>query len=87
MTMGPYPEVPHALYRQREQYRLAIFINSRDDLIASTVAAIGASFGYVITAEQAGAYKPSRECSNTRTGRWMPLQTRPCTSLWVSIGI
>ncbi|AAL46008.1 HAD hydrolase-like protein (plasmid) [Agrobacterium fabrum] len=61
MTMGPYPEVPHALYRQREQYRLAIFINSRDDLIASTVAAIGASFGYVITAEQAGAYKPSRE--------------------------
>lgn len=60
MTMGPHPEVPAALRRLRERYKLAIFTNSDDDLIAPTVARIGVPFDYVITAEQAQAYKPSR---------------------------
>jgi len=60
-TMGPHPEVPDALRRLRARYRLAIFTNSDDDLIAPTVARIGVPFDYVITAEQAGAYKPSRQ--------------------------
>jgi 2-haloalkanoic acid dehalogenase type II len=60
-TMGPHPEVPAALRRLRERYRLAIFTNSDDDLIAPTVARIGVLFDYVITAEQARAYKPSRQ--------------------------
>ena len=59
-TMGPHPEVPDALRRLRERYRLAIFTNSDDDLIAPTVARIGVHFDHVITAEQAQAYKPSR---------------------------
>jgi 2-haloalkanoic acid dehalogenase type II len=59
-TMGPHPEVPDALRRLRERYKLAIFTNSDDDLIAPTVARIGVPFDYVITAEQAQAYKPSR---------------------------
>ncbi|WP_102959247.1 haloacid dehalogenase type II [Mangrovicella endophytica] len=61
MTMGPHPEVPDALRRLRQRYKLAIFTNSDDDLIAPTVARIGVPFDYVITAEQAGAYKPSRQ--------------------------
>lgn len=60
-TMGPHPEVPDVLRRLRERYRLAIFTNSDDDLIAPTVARIGVAFDHVITAEQAGAYKPSRQ--------------------------
>src|SRR6478736_956172 len=60
-TMGPHPEVPAALRRLRERYRLAIFTNSDDDLIAPTLARIGVPFDYVITAEQARAYKPSRQ--------------------------
>lgn len=60
-TMGPHPDVPDALRRLRERYRLAIFTNSDDDLITPTVAAIGVPFDYVITAEQARAYKPSRQ--------------------------
>jgi 2-haloalkanoic acid dehalogenase type II len=60
-TMGPHPEVPDVLRRLRERYRLAIFTNSDDDLIAPTVARIGVPFDHVITAEQAGAYKPSRQ--------------------------
>jgi len=58
-TMGPHPEVPEVLRRLRERYQLAIFTNSDDDLIAPTVAGIGVPFDYVITAEQAKAYKPS----------------------------
>lgn len=60
VTMGPHPEVPAALKRMRERYKLAIFTNSDDDLIAPVVARIGVPFDYVITAEQAQAYKPSR---------------------------
>jgi len=61
MTMGPHPEVPDVLRRLRERYKLAIFTNSDDDLIAPTVARIDVPFDYVITAEQARAYKPSRQ--------------------------
>lgn len=61
MTMGPHPEVPDALRRLRERYKLAIFTNSDDDLVAPTVARIGVPFDYVITAQQAKAYKPSRQ--------------------------
>ena len=60
-TMGPHPEVPDVLRRLRERYKLAIFTNSDDDLIAPTVARIGVPFDCVITAEQAVAYKPSRQ--------------------------
>lgn len=60
-TMGPHPEVPAALRRLRERYKLAIVTNSDDDLIAPTVARIGVPIDHVITAEQAKAYKPSRQ--------------------------
>src|SRR3569833_1300673 len=59
MTMGPRPEVPAVLRRLLARYRLAIFTNSDADLIAPTVARIGVPFDYVVTAEQAQAYKPS----------------------------
>lgn len=61
MAMGPHPEVPDALLRLKENYKLAIFTNSDNDLIAPTVKSIGVRFDYVITAEQADSYKPSRE--------------------------
>ncbi|MBS9720824.1 haloacid dehalogenase type II [Tianweitania sp. BSSL-BM11] len=60
MRMGPHPEVPDVLRRLSQHYKLAIFTNSDDDLIAPTVANIGVPFDYVITAQQAQAYKPSR---------------------------
>jgi len=54
-TMGPRPDVPDALGRLRERYKLAIFTDSDNELIATTVATIGAPFDYVVTAEQAQA--------------------------------
>ena len=56
--IGPHPEVPAALARLRARYRLAIISNTDDDLIAGTVAAIGTPIDFVITAQQAQAYKP-----------------------------
>ncbi len=54
-----FPEVPDALRRLKAGgYQIAILTNSDDDLIPHHVAAIGVDFDYVVTAEQAGAYKP-----------------------------
>jgi 2-haloacid dehalogenase len=60
-TWGPYPDVPPALERLRQHStcKLAIITNSDDDIMASNVANIGVPIDRVITAEQAGAYKPS----------------------------
>ncbi|MGI4945631.1 MAG: HAD family hydrolase, partial [Janthinobacterium lividum] len=54
----PHLEVPAALDRLRAHYRLAIISNTDDDFIAGTVAAIGTPIDFVITAQQAQAYKP-----------------------------
>lgn len=54
----PHPEVPSALARLREQYLIAIISNTADDLLAGTVILIGTPVDYVVTAEQARAYKP-----------------------------
>jgi len=61
VTMGPHPEVPGVLRRLKERYKLAIFTNSDEDLIVHNVERIGVPFDYVITAERAQAYKPSRQ--------------------------
>ncbi|WP_133032290.1 HAD-IA family hydrolase [Sphingomonas sp. PP-CE-1G-424] len=63
-TLGkidPHPEVPDVLARLRERYRIAIISNTGDDLIAGTVSAIGTPVDFVITAEQAQAYKPDHQ--------------------------
>jgi 2-haloacid dehalogenase len=60
-TLGridPHPEVPAALARLRERYRIAIISNTGDDLIAGTVSTIGTPIDFVVTAQQARAYKP-----------------------------
>jgi 2-haloacid dehalogenase len=60
-TFGPWPEVPEALRQLKTKYEIAIISNSDDNLIARNVENIGVEFDYVITAQQAGAYKPDRQ--------------------------
>ncbi|QKD19206.1 HAD-IA family hydrolase [Mesorhizobium sp. NZP2077] len=55
----PHPEVPAALFRLRSFYQLAIISNTDDDLITGTVAAMGVPIDFVVTAQQAKAYKPN----------------------------
>lgn len=58
---GPFPEVPAVLKRLKQQYRLAIISNTDDNLIRGNVERIGVEFDFVITAQQARAYKPQRD--------------------------
>jgi len=60
-TFEPFPEVPTALARLKRKYPIAVVSNTDDDLIPGNLEQIGVRFDYVITAEQAQAYKPSRK--------------------------
>ncbi len=58
--MPPFPEVVPTLRALKgEGFRLCIISNTDDDLIAGNVAQLGGAIDRVVTAEQAGAYKPS----------------------------
>ena len=59
-SMPPFPEVPATLAELRRMgFRLCIVSNTDDDIIAGNVAQLGGHVEQVITAQQAGAYKPS----------------------------
>ena len=60
-TFGPFPEVPEALRRLKNRYEIAIISNTQDRLIEKNIELIGVEFDHFITAEQARAYKPSRQ--------------------------
>jgi 2-haloacid dehalogenase len=56
----PFTEVPAALDELRTRgWRLAILSNTDPDLLAASRAAIGVPFDVLITAEDAGSYKPA----------------------------
>jgi 2-haloacid dehalogenase len=56
----PFPEVPEALAKLREDgWKLAILSNTDPDLLASSVQAIGVPFDLLLTASEAGSYKPA----------------------------
>ncbi|MEF2070515.1 HAD-IA family hydrolase [Consotaella aegiceratis] len=58
--MPPFPEVVDTLGRLKEAgFRLAVISNADDAVIAENVAQLGGHVDRVITAQQAGAYKPS----------------------------
>jgi 2-haloacid dehalogenase/putative hydrolase of the HAD superfamily len=60
--MPPFPEVVATLGRLKAAgFRLAIISNTDDAIIAGNIAQLGGHVDRVITAEQAGAYKPSRQ--------------------------
>lgn len=58
-SWGPFPDAPPALEPLRQHCQLAIITNSDDDIMAENVRRIGVPIDYVITAQQAAAYKPS----------------------------
>lgn len=55
----PFADTVDALERMKGKYRLCIVSNVDDDLFAGTARTLGVDFDYVVTAEQAGSYKPS----------------------------
>src|SRR5580692_6571715 len=55
----PWPDTVTALRELHSRFQLAIISNVDDDLFAATKPQLGVAFDQIITAEQAGAYKPS----------------------------
>ena len=53
-----FPEAAAALEALKSCYKLAVISNVDDDLFAGTAKAVGVDFDAVVTAEQAGSYKP-----------------------------
>ena len=55
----PWPDTVAALRQLQSRFRLAIISNVDDDLFAATRPQLGVELDQIITAQQAGAYKPS----------------------------
>ncbi|MFM0315318.1 haloacid dehalogenase type II [Paraburkholderia nemoris] len=59
-AMPPFPEVVSALGKLKAMgFSLCIVSNTDDDVIAGNVAQLGGHIDRVVTAQQAGAYKPA----------------------------
>jgi 2-haloacid dehalogenase len=58
-TWKPFPDTANALNKLHARFQLAIISNIDDDLFAASARQFGIDFDHVITAAQAGAYKPS----------------------------
>ncbi|MGD8413057.1 MAG: HAD-IA family hydrolase, partial [Candidatus Latescibacterota bacterium] len=57
----PFADTVPALAKLEQRYRLAIVSNIDDDLISASLHKLRADFDPVVTAEQVGSYKPSRD--------------------------
>ncbi len=67
----PFPDTIAALGKLKQRYQLAVISNVDDDLFAPTARRLQVPFDYVITAQQARAYKPSLQMfklAQQRTG-------------------
>ena len=54
----PFPDSAAGLARLHERFRLGVITNCDDDLFAASSTRLGTEFDWVVTAQQAGAYKP-----------------------------
>ena len=53
-----FPDSAAALARLKERFKLGVITNCDDDLFAASNRRLGVEFDWVVTAQQAGAYKP-----------------------------
>ena len=65
----PFPDTVDALKRLKTRYKLAIISNVDDGLFALTACHLEVEFDWIITAEQAGTYKPSTNNFEVAIGR------------------
>jgi 2-haloacid dehalogenase len=57
----PFPDTRDAILALQKLVKVVLITNTDDEIIAQTEKTIGVKFDDIITAEQAGAYKPSHE--------------------------
>jgi 2-haloacid dehalogenase len=54
----PFPDTVEALRKLKSRYQLAVLSNVDDDLFTASAPKLGVVFDHVVTAQQAGCYKP-----------------------------
>ena len=54
----PFPDSAEALAGLKRRFRLGVITNCDDDLFARSQTKLGVEFDWVVTAQQAGSYKP-----------------------------
>ncbi len=59
-TWPPFPDSVEMLSRLKQKYKLAVISNIDEDLFRYSNRLLQVEFDWIITAEQAGSYKPSR---------------------------
>ena len=57
----PFPDTKDAIIELQKSVKVVLITNTDDAIIAETERTIGVKFDEIITAEQAGAYKPSHK--------------------------
>lgn len=57
----PFPDTRDAILELQKYVKVALITNTDDDIIQETEKTIGVKFDEIITAQQAGAYKPSHK--------------------------
>lgn len=74
----PFPDTVPALEKLKARYQLAVISNVDADLFASTARRLQVPFDYVITAQEARAYKPSlsmfklaQQRTGVASGQWL----------------
>jgi 2-haloacid dehalogenase len=74
----PFADTIAALRKLKQRYQLAVISNVDDDLFAPTARRLQIPFDYVVTAQQAQAYKPSlqmfrlaQQRTGTAPGQWL----------------
>ncbi|MBV9610383.1 MAG: haloacid dehalogenase type II [Acidobacteria bacterium] len=85
----PFPDTVAGLRALKSRYQLAIISNTDDDLFAATAKLLEVPFDYVVTAQQAGSYKPSHrnfELALERIGRPKREVLHVAQSLYHDIG-
>lgn len=89
-SWSPFPEVPLALAELRDRgWKLAALSNTDPDLIAASLERIGVPFDEVVTARDAGSYKPAHghwRVFFDRTGATADEHVHVAASLFHDIG-
>jgi 2-haloacid dehalogenase len=65
----PFPDTVEALRKLKRRNQLAVMSNIDDDLFAFSAPKLGVAFDHVITAQQAGCYKPCLKMFNLAASR------------------
>lgn len=85
-TWQPFPDTVEALRKLTKRYQLAVMSNIDDDLFAATASKLEVLFSNVITAQQAGCYKPCMNMFRLAENKLTEKKTGVSREQWLHVG-